>query len=537
MATTQLPVQGVFDKETGSLLGFAVPGGSTVSANGLTGLAAFKDRLIHMHARRKRKLWDRWQPLVAPAAWQAGILYPAGVVVESGGHWYQQMRRTVTANSANAPTGTQYLAVLDGNNGPAWQWIGNAKTTASLGYPVTYTAPQATLPAYAASNRSISGWDSTGAQFGTVYRPWANIYQRAGKGEPVAGAHRSSTTDITQYFLVPTANGRDYYTDSSFFVFRNNACTALLIDDVPVTLGHFSAGAGNPNYFHGVDFGFRALRKITMISTGTPSNIYVDERATFFAPTKDFPEATLRGLHFGDSWTYGVGDMGVLPYQGYAPALYEALGAEDVGIFQLGGTGVWKQNNTVTGPNYLDRFRYGRDRLDFYKPTDGVNFFHIQGSVNDSVTGAANPTGDVNLAPTSAQLTAQTLTMMQEVRGSFPDATILLSAIQFYGTQSATTNLAYKAAFDQFAATDSNCLWVDASATGVSGEATLNVRNTPNGSSPPTSGQETHIGYYDNTTSTTMLNQTHPTVHGNLVMASTLANQIYRAVGLPLRVE
>lgn len=34
MATTQLPVQGVFDKESGALLGFAVPGGSTVSAGG-----------------------------------------------------------------------------------------------------------------------------------------------------------------------------------------------------------------------------------------------------------------------------------------------------------------------------------------------------------------------------------------------------------------------------------------------------------------------------------------------------------------------
>jgi hypothetical protein len=501
------------------------------TSSGTVGLEAFKAALRSAVSRRQR---PNPAPLTAPAAFAAGP-YTSGDIVSSGGNWYQCVNPAdngPTRTATLAPTGTTNAVICpDGASTTTccWMFYSPAQTLDSLGYSITATPPQAALPAYASSNRSLSGWDTSGAQDDVIYRTATGIVlgKDYGKADRIVGVYKASNgTDIFQ----PANVIREYVTDSTFFVVRNpyGSNGMMLVNGKPLLPG-YSVNCSGTNAYYGANFGSRERRVITLIGPGTPTNIYVDSKATFFQPSTPAPWSDFFGLEMGDSWTGGVQGMGIVGGQGLFEYFCAASGMQGYSFFSLGGTGVWN-DNAVAGNDYLGRWRAGVAR-GWYDSK--IKLLGIQGSVNDGVQASPISVGTLGLL-TSAALTDRTLTLAREMRAACPNAVILFKAIPADDAVIANivrTNAAYKAAYDAFAATDANCLWIDCSTTSPSATATINTRNTPAAASlPPTLSTESLIGG----PSATGMNGSHPSMWGNILMAQDQVGAMYRALNLDL---
>jgi hypothetical protein len=503
--------------------------GQPSTSSGTVGLEAFKAALRTAAARRIR---PNAAPLVAPAAFAAGT-YSTGDVVASGGNWYLCVNPTdaVPSRTATAaPTGTSTAVICPDGVGSTlccWMFMSPALTLDSLGYPITVSGPVSTLPAFAGSNRSFSGYDGTGAQNDVMYRTVSGLADGRlfGKADRVVGVYKTGGgTEVIQ----PANVVREYVTDSTFFALRNpyGPSGNIWVNGKPLLPGA-GINTSSTNAYWGVNFGSRERRVLTWLNPSTPTNVYIDSKATLYQTLGPAPSGDFYGCEFGDSWTFGVGGMGLSYGQGMVDVFINAAGMLGYSAFSLGGTGVWN-DNAVAGNDYLGRWRAGVAKGIY---DSGIRVLGIQGSVNDSLSG----TGGGSLgAPTSATLTARTLTLAREMRAQCPIATILFKAIPADAaavTWADTTNAAYKAAYDAFSASDSNCLWIDASATSPSGVATINTRNTvPQASLPPTAGTESLIGG----PSGAGMNSSHPSMWGNIFMGQDQVTAMYRALSLDM---
>jgi hypothetical protein len=499
-------------------------------ANSTGGLDSFKQALKSAMVRRQR---PNPAPLTAPSAFNSGP-YTTGDIVSNSGNWYQCVNPSdgnATRTATIAPTGTTTAVICpDGasTTNCCWMFYSPAQALDSIGYSFTYTTPQSALPSYASSNRSLNGWDTSGAQDDVIYRTVTGIVSGStyGKADRIVGVYKSGATDIYQ----PANVIREYVTDSTFFVIRQpyGAQGMLMINGKPVAPGYMIQSSGTNAYF-GVNFGNRERRVITLVGPGTPTNVYVDPKATFFQPTTPVTGSDFYGLEMGDSWTGGVQGMGLVGGQGLFEYFYASAGMWGYSFFSLGGTGVWN-DNAQAGNDYLSRWRAGVTR-GWYDSK--IKLLGIQGSVNDGVQATPVSTGSLGLL-TSSALTTRTLTLAQEMRAACPNATILFKAIPCEDAVISNilrTNAAYKAAYDSFVATDSNCLWIDCSTTGPSSTASINTRNTPASASlPPVLNTESLIG----APSATGMNGSHPSMWGNILMAQDQVGSMYRALNLDI---
>jgi hypothetical protein len=507
---------------------------SAATSSGTVGLDRLRTKL---GALRSNAVPHRRASLCPAIPITVGLIPTKGSVYSAGGQLYQCAAVGTTA-VATLPSGTAIKMIAPDSTGPVWMWYGPDQPLAGYPEPVQFTvgASLGAISFVGSYRAAISGMlqDTTGIYEDKYFSTIGGITSGApfGKAELVTMAFQASG-DASP--VVKGANFcRTIITDSPWVALYNVDAGAvqsgmIFVDTKPVIPGDCLPLSGT-NVACGVNFGSRRPRRITINQPVGRVSIYVAANSTFIQPPPGFNERLLKYVMHTDSWGGGSGTMGVAQGQGYCDSIARTLGLGETAVMEnLGGTGLWRNSTSQLVPNFLLRLQQTLTIPQLAAAYANLGAHFVQCSVNDGVQGSAAV--DNNSYPSSAQLTQRTVDYLTALRTASPMASLIMYNIPMddaVNSNTEATNAAYKAGFDQFAATDSNCVFVDISATGPTGENVCNARNS---SSPTANGVESYFGCPALSNNTA---DAHPSIHMNFAMATAFANGLYKKLGMDI---